>query len=104
MTLQRRLAARGDALPDPARPALAGRGPCLRGHDSYVASLLAKDPPVAPLDRLAREAAHGARTGHAGQATRTGRCRGPERPCARPLFRFELVMRINVVGARAPRS
>ena len=35
--------------------------------ESYVASLLAEDPPVAPLDRLAREAAHGARTSMRGK-------------------------------------
>jgi len=63
--------------------------------ESYVASLLAEDPPVAPLDRLARQAAHGART--------TVRGKRPElvesavRSALREtVFRFELVMRINV--------
>jgi hypothetical protein len=63
--------------------------------ESYVASLLAQDPPVAPLDRLAREAAHGARTAMRGKR--------PElvEPAIRTalretVFRFELVMRINV--------
>ena len=65
--------------------------------ESYVASLLAEDPPVAPLDRLARQAAHGART--------TVRGKRPElvesavRSALREtVFRFELVMRINVVA------
>jgi hypothetical protein len=63
--------------------------------ESYVASLLAEDPPVAPLDRLAREAVHGARTATRGKrpelvnaAIRSG--------LRETVFRFELVMRINV--------
>jgi hypothetical protein len=35
--------------------------------EPYVASLLAHDPPVAPLDRLAREAAQGARAAMRGK-------------------------------------
>jgi hypothetical protein len=61
----------------------------------YVNSLLAQDPPVAPLDRLAREAVHGARTAMRGKrpelvdaAVRTA--------LRETVFRFELVMRINV--------
>jgi hypothetical protein len=64
---------------------------------AYAASLLAQDPPVAPLDRLAREAV---------QATRTSmRGKRPElidaavRSSLREtFFRFELVMRINVAA------
>ena len=65
--------------------------------EPYVASLLAQDPPVAPLDRLAREAAQGTRTAMRGK--------GPEvvnaavRSALREtVFRFELVMRINVTA------
>jgi hypothetical protein len=64
---------------------------------AYVASLLAQEPPVAPLDRLAREAVHGARTAMRGKR--------PEliEPAVRTalretLFRYELVMRINVTA------
>jgi hypothetical protein len=63
--------------------------------EAYVASLLAQDPPGAPLDQLAREAARGART-----ATR-GKRQEVVEPAIRSalretVFRFELVMRINV--------
>jgi hypothetical protein len=64
---------------------------------AYVASLLQKDPPVAPLDRLAREAVHGVRTAMHGKR--------PElvEPAVRSalreaIFRYELVMRINLVA------
>jgi hypothetical protein len=61
----------------------------------YVASLLAQDPPVAPLDRLAREAVHGARTAMRGK--RPELVDGAVRSALREtVFRFELVMRINV--------
>src|ERR1035437_10108963 len=63
--------------------------------ESYVASLLAQDPPVAPLDRLAREAAHGARTSLRGK--RPELLDAAVRSALREtVFRFELVMRINV--------
>jgi hypothetical protein len=62
---------------------------------AYVASLLSQDPPEAPLDRLAREAERGVRT--------TMRGKQPEvvnaavRSALREtVFRFELVMRMNV--------
>jgi hypothetical protein len=65
--------------------------------EPYVASLLAQDPPVAPLDRLAREAVHGARTAMRGKrpelvdtAVRTA--------LRETVFRFELVLRINVTA------
>ena len=65
--------------------------------ESYVASLLAEDPPVAPLDRLAREAAHGARTAMRGKRPElvNAAVRGALRET---VFRFELVMRINVTA------
>jgi len=63
--------------------------------ESYVASLLAQDPPVAPLDRLAREAAHGARTAMRGKRPEV--VAAAVRSALREtVFRFELVMRINV--------
>jgi len=62
---------------------------------AYVASLLTQDPPVAPLDRLAREAAHGARTAMRGK--RPEFVDAAVRSALREtVFRFELVMRINV--------
>jgi hypothetical protein len=64
---------------------------------AYTAAVLATDPPELPLDRLAQEAARGARS-----ATRGKR---PEivdaavRSALREtVFRFELVMRINVTA------
>ena len=63
--------------------------------ESYVASLLAADPPVAPLDRLAREAAHGGRTFMRGK--RPELVNAAVRSALREtVFRFELAMRINV--------
>jgi hypothetical protein len=63
--------------------------------EPYVASLLAQEPPVAPLDRLAREAVHGARTAMRGKRPEqvNAAVRGALRET---VFRFELVMRINV--------
>ena len=62
---------------------------------AYVAALLAKDPPVVPLDRLAREAVHGARTAMRGK--RPELVDAAVRNAVREtVFRFELVMRINV--------
>jgi hypothetical protein len=63
--------------------------------EPYVASLLSQDPPVAPLDRLAREAVQGARTANRGK--RPGIVDAAVRSALREtVFRFELVMRINV--------
>jgi hypothetical protein len=63
--------------------------------ESYVASLVAADPPVAPIDRLARQAARGARNATHGKrpevALAAVRCALRE-----TVFRFELVVRINV--------
>lgn len=65
--------------------------------ESYVASLLTADPPVAPLDRLAREAAHGVRTSMRGK--RPELVEAAVRTALREtVFRFELVMRVNVTA------
>jgi len=65
--------------------------------ESYVASLLAHDHPVAPLDRLAREATHGVRTALRGK--RPEIVDAAVRSALREtVFRFELVMRINVTA------
>jgi hypothetical protein len=65
--------------------------------ESYVVSLLAQEPPVAPLDRLYREAEHGARTGMRGK--RPELVEAAVRSALREtVFRFELVMRINVAA------
>src|ERR1035437_3737249 len=75
---------------------LAGAHAC-RDVPAYVAALLAKDPPVAPLDRLAREAVHGARTAMRGK--RPELAKAAVRSALREtVFRFELVMRINVAA------
>jgi hypothetical protein len=64
---------------------------------AYVASLLANDPPVAPLDRLAREAVHGARTSMRGKRPEV--VEAAVRSALREtVFRYELVLRINVVA------
>jgi hypothetical protein len=64
---------------------------------AYTAAVLAKDPPELPLDRLAREASRGARSSTRGKrpeivdaAVRTA--------LRETVFRFELVMRINVTA------
>jgi hypothetical protein len=63
--------------------------------EPYVASLLAHDPPVAPLDRLAREAVQWARTAMRGK--RPEIVDAAVRSSLREtIFRFELVMKINV--------
>ncbi len=65
--------------------------------ESYVGSLLAQEPPVAPLDRLAREAVHGARTAMRGK--RPELVEAAVRSALREtVLRFELVMRINVIA------
>jgi hypothetical protein len=65
--------------------------------EPYVASLLSEEPPVAPLDRLAREAVHGTRTAMRGK--RPELVEAAVRSALREtLFRFELVMRINVTA------
>jgi hypothetical protein len=98
MTLSRRVAAIEASL-SPTQLVLRWMAEAHAHGDvpAYVASLLAEDPPVAPLDLLVREAEHVART-----ATRGKR---PEvisvavRSALREtVFRFELVMRINVTA------
>jgi hypothetical protein len=62
---------------------------------AYMSSLLTQDPPVAPLDRLAQEAVRGARAAMRGKRSELvdAAVRGALRET---IFRFELVMRINV--------
>ena len=63
--------------------------------ESYVASLLVQDRPVPPLDRLAREAIACARASNRGK--RAEAVSAAVRTALREtIFRFELVMRINV--------
>ena len=65
--------------------------------EPYVASLLAHDHPVAPLDRLAREAVQGTRTAMRGK--RPEIVDAAVRSALREtVFRFELVMKINVTA------
>jgi len=57
--------------------------------EPYVASLLAHDHPVAPLDRLAREAAHGARTAIRGKRPEVAAA-AVRSALRETVFRFEL--------------
>jgi hypothetical protein len=96
MTLQRRVAAIETSL-SPTQLVLRWLAEAHAFGDvpAYVASLLAQDPPVAPLDRLAREAIHGVRTSLRGK--RPELVDAAVRSALREtVFRFELVMRINV--------
>jgi hypothetical protein len=98
MTLDRRLARIDEAL-TPTQLVLRWLVEAHTYGDlvPYVNSLLAQDPPVAPLDRLAREAVHGARTAMRGK--RPELADAAVRSALREtIFRFELVMRINVVA------
>jgi hypothetical protein len=64
---------------------------------AYVASLLAKDPPVAPLDHLARQAVQGATASMRGK--RPELANAAVRSALREtVFRYELVLRINVTA------
>ena len=98
MTLERRVAKLEESL-SPTQLVLRWLAEAHACGDipAYAASLLAHDPPVAPLDRLAREAVQAART--------TMRGKRPELVDAavrnalrETVFRFELVMQINVVA------
>ena len=98
MTAERRLAKLEEAL-SPTQLVLRwlAQAHAYGDIDSYVGSLLDQDPPVPPLDRLAREAARGARSATRGKrpelvetAVRTA--------LRETVFRFELVMRINVTS------
>jgi len=98
MTAERRLAAIETAL-SPRQLVLRwlAEAHSFGDLEPYVASLLAQDPPVAPLDRLAREAAHGARTAMRGK--RPELVEAAVRTALREtVFRFELVMRVNVTA------
>jgi hypothetical protein len=65
--------------------------------EPYVASLLAADPPVASLDRLAREAVQGARTAMRGKRPEV--VEAAVRSALREtVFRYELVLRINLTA------
>jgi hypothetical protein len=96
MTLSRRVAAVETSL-SPTQLVLRwlAEAHAFGNIESYVASLLAADSPVAPLDRLAREAVHGTRTGMRGK--RAELVDAAVRSALREtVYRFELVMRINV--------
>lgn len=98
MTLQRRL----DALEPSLSPTQLVLRWLAEAHawgdlDSYVGSLLAQEPEVASLDRLAREGVHGARTAMRGK--RPELVDAAVRSALREtVFRYELVLRINVVA------
>jgi hypothetical protein len=83
MTLERRLAKVDETL-SPTQLVLRwmAEAHAFGDIEPYVASLLAEDPPVAPLDRLAREAVHGARTAMRGK--RPELVEPAVRNCARP--------------------
>ena len=65
--------------------------------EPYVASLLAEPTPATPLDRLAREAVHGARTAMRGKRPELVDA-AVRRALREMVFRYELVMRINVTA------
>lgn len=96
MTLARRVAAIESSL-SPTKLVLRWLADAHAYGDlePYVASLLAHDPPIAPLDRLARDAVHGVRMAMRGK--RPELVDAAVRSALREtVFRFELVMRINV--------
>jgi hypothetical protein len=96
MTLKRRLDAVETSL-SPTQLVLRwlAEAHALGDIESYVASLLPHDPPVPPPDRLAREAVHGVRTAMRGKRPEV--VAAAVRSALREtVFRFELVMRINV--------
>jgi hypothetical protein len=96
MTLSRRLAAVEASLsPTQLVVAWITEAHSFGNVESYVALLLAQDPPVAPLDRLARQAARGARNATHGKRPEV--VLAAVRSALREtVFRFELVVRINV--------
>jgi|BarGraNGADG00212_1021973.scaffolds.fasta_scaffold04520_4 hypothetical protein len=65
--------------------------------EPYVASLLTESTPVAPLDRLAREAVHGARTAARGKRPEVVDA-AVRRALRETVFRYELVLRIYVAA------
>ena len=98
MTLARRVAAVETSL-SPTGLVLRwlGEAHTFGDIEFYVASLLAESPPVAPLDRLARQAAQGARTVMRGKRPEV--VDAAVRSALREtVFRYELVLRINVTA------
>ena len=98
MTLERRVAKLEESL-SPTQLVLRwlAEAHALGDVPAYTASVLAKDPPVLPLDRLAREAAEGARTAMRGK--RPELVDAAVRSALREtVFRFELVMKVNVAA------
>jgi hypothetical protein len=98
MTLKRRLDAVESSL-SPTQLVLRwlAEAHAFGNVESYVASLLAADPPQAPLDRLARQAARGARNATHGK--RPEIVGAAVRDALREtVFRYELVMRIYVMA------
>jgi hypothetical protein len=96
MTLERRVAKLEESL-SPTQLVLRWLAEAHAYGDipAYAASLLAHDQPVAPLDRLAREAVQAARASMRGK--RPELVDAAVRNALREtVFRFELVMRINV--------
>jgi hypothetical protein len=98
MTLSRRLAAVEASLsPTQLVVAWLAEAHTFGNVESYVASLVAQDPPQAPLDRLARQAARGARNATHGKRPEV--VLAAVRSALREtVFRFELVVRINVTA------
>jgi hypothetical protein len=62
--------------------------------ERYVASLLERDPPEDPLDRLAREAAHGAQAAMRGKRPEVA-AEAIRSALRETVFRFGLALRIN---------
>jgi hypothetical protein len=96
MTLERRLVKIDESL-SPTQLVLRWMAEAHAFGDvpAYVASLLAQEPPVAPLDRLAREAVRGAQAAMRGK--RPELVNAAVRSALREtVLRFELVMSINV--------
>jgi hypothetical protein len=89
--------ARGVSLPDAAVLRWPAEAHAYGAVEPYMASLLNEDPLVAPLDRLAREAVHGARTAMRGK--RPELVDAAVRSALREtIFRFELVMCIYMTA------
>jgi hypothetical protein len=98
MTAQRRLAKLEETL-SPTQHVLRwlAEAHAYGDIEPYVASLLSGDPPLAPLDRLAREAVQGTRTAMRGKRPEV--VAAAVRSALREtVFRFELVMCINVTA------
>ena len=96
MTLSRRVAAIETAL-SPTQLVLRWLADAhsYGSVERYVASLLQGDPPANPLDRLAREAAHGAQAAMRGKRPEVV-AEAVRSALRETVFRFELVVQINV--------